>query len=114
MAIGLTVALTGCGHAVTPKQEAAEMEWTTQRAAMLKTLRQHGLRDEHILASMAAVRRDRFIPEPFRRDDAYGDHPLPIGHGQTISQPFIVAYMTWKMNLAPGSDINCYPSPRTQ
>ena len=81
------------------------MEWSTQRAAMLKTLRQHGVRDERILAAMAAVRRDRFIPEPFRRDDAYGDHPLPIGHGQTISQPFIVAYMTWKMALSPGEKI---------
>ncbi len=72
---------------------------------MLKTLRRYGLNDERILAAMGAVRRDQFIPESFRRGNEYGDHPLPIGHGQTISQPYIVAYMTWKMDLKPGEKV---------
>lgn len=72
---------------------------------MLNTLKRYGLHDERILAAMAAVRRDRFIPEAFRRGNEYGDHPLPIGYGQTISQPFIVAYMTWKMALKPGEKV---------
>ena len=47
-----------------------------------------------------------FIPENFRfRNEAYADHPCPIGHGQTISQPFIVAYMTEKISPKPGDKI---------
>ncbi len=45
------------------------------------------------LAAIAAVPRHRFVPE-YLRDEAYSNHPLPIGHGQTISQPYIVALMT--------------------
>jgi len=51
------------------------------------------------------VKRHRFIPDAYRRANAYGDHPCPIGHNQTISQPFIVAYMTWKMDLKPGEKV---------
>jgi protein-L-isoaspartate(D-aspartate) O-methyltransferase len=105
MVIGVVLGLAYCGCSRPPNQEAANMDWTGPRAAMLETLRRHGVRDERILAAMASVRRDRYIPEAFRRDDAYGDHPLPIGHGQTISQPFVVAYMTWKMNFSRGEKV---------
>lgn len=80
-------------------------DWSTEREAMLAVLRRHGIRDERILAVMGAVRRDRFIPDAYRHRDAYGDYPLPIGHGQTISQPFVVAYMTWQMDLQPGEKV---------
>ncbi len=53
----------------------------------------HGVQDPVTLAAMRAVPRHAFVP-PEYRDRAYGDHPLPIGYGQTISQPYIVAYMT--------------------
>lgn len=46
-----------------------------------------------VMQAMRAVRREAFVP-PVRRAEAYANHPLPIGHGQTISQPFIVALMT--------------------
>jgi protein-L-isoaspartate(D-aspartate) O-methyltransferase len=52
-----------------------------------------GLRDERVLAALRAVPRHRFVPEDLR-DDAYRDCPLPIGYGQTISQPYIVALMS--------------------
>jgi protein-L-isoaspartate(D-aspartate) O-methyltransferase len=56
-------------------------------------IRARGIRDGSVLKAMGRVPRHLFVPEPLR-DRAYADHPLPIGHGQTISQPAIVAYMT--------------------
>jgi protein-L-isoaspartate(D-aspartate) O-methyltransferase len=52
-----------------------------------------GVRDARVLAAMRSVPRHLFVPEPLQ-PQAYEDHPLPIGHGQTISQPYIVALMT--------------------
>ncbi len=57
-----------------------------------------GVRDPKVLGAMGKVRRERFTP-PELRDSAYGDHPLPIGHDQTISQPYIVGYMTEALEL---------------
>ncbi len=59
-----------------------------------------GVRDARVLAAMAAVPRHLFVPEALR-DRAYEDGPLPIGEGQTISQPYIVAYMTEALRLRP-------------
>lgn len=67
---------------------------------MLRQLRAYRVTDERILNTMARVRRHVYIPEQLReKADPYGDHPCPIGHGQTISQPYIVAYMTERMEL---------------
>ena len=63
-------------------------------------LRARGIRDPRVLDAMARVPRHLFVPEG-ERDAAYGDHPLPIGHGQTISQPYIVAFMTEALRLEP-------------
>ncbi len=57
-----------------------------------------GVRDENVLEAMARVKRHVFVPQNVRAF-AYEDHPLPIGYGQTISQPFVVAYMTELLNL---------------
>jgi protein-L-isoaspartate(D-aspartate) O-methyltransferase len=63
-------------------------------------LRARGIRDARVLDAMGRVPRHLFVPEA-ERDEAYGDHPLPIGHGQTISQPYIVAFMTEALRLEP-------------
>jgi len=64
-------------------------------------LKGRDITDPRVLEAMASVPREEFVDEP-QREAAYGDHPLPIGHGQTISQPYIVALMT---QLAqPGPD----------
>lgn len=63
------------------------------RTAMVDLIAARGIQDSATLNSMQAVQRHEFVPSEHRRR-AYGDHPLPIGHGQTISQPYIVAYMT--------------------
>jgi protein-L-isoaspartate(D-aspartate) O-methyltransferase len=58
------------------------------------------IRDARVLAAMAKVPRHEFVPESLR-DQAYEDRPLPIGHAQTISQPYIVAFMTERLTPAP-------------
>jgi protein-L-isoaspartate(D-aspartate) O-methyltransferase len=65
----------------------------------------YGICDERVLAAMRAVRRHCFIPADYRGRDAYGDHPVPIGLGQTISQPFIVAHMTSLLGLSGGERV---------
>jgi protein-L-isoaspartate(D-aspartate) O-methyltransferase len=63
-----------------------------------------GVTDERVLAAMRDVPRHLFVPLAMR-SQAYEDHPLPIGHGQTISQPYIVAYMTEVLRLKPTSRV---------
>ncbi len=67
-------------------------------------LRGRGIRDERVLAAMAKIPREAFlIPED--TPNAYGDFPLPIGAGQTISQPYIVAAMLEKLDLRPNDRV---------
>ena len=74
--------------------------YAEQRAQMLeKQLRRRGIQDVRVLGAMAAVRREDFVPAGLR-DRAYEDAPLPIGEGQTISQPYIVAAMSAALRLA--------------
>lgn len=71
------------------------------RARMVaEQLRGRGIRDHRVLDAMAAVPRDAFVGEP-DRPAAYADRPLPIGSGQTISQPYIVARMTELLAVRP-------------
>ncbi len=65
-----------------------------------RQLRRRGITDESVLAAMGAVPRHRFVPDALA-GDAYGDRPLPIGFGATISQPYIVALMTEALELRP-------------
>ncbi len=66
-------------------------------------LRRQGIGDPRVLAAMRTVPRHRFVPAD-QQDAAYDDRPLPIGFGQTISQPYIVAFMTEALALSP-SDV---------
>ncbi len=63
-----------------------------------------GIRDPRVLGAMRKVPRDRFVP-PDVVSLAYADQPLPIGHGQTISQPYIVAYMSEALRVTPQSKV---------
>ena len=62
------------------------------------------IQDNRVITAMKHVPRHLFMPKQFR-DAAYADRPLPIGEGQTISQPFIVAYMTEQLELQPGDKV---------
>jgi protein-L-isoaspartate(D-aspartate) O-methyltransferase len=85
---------------------AREEAMEAQREAMVEVLRRYKIQDERVLRAMTKVRRHRYIPEGLRdRVGAYGDHPCPIGYGQTISQPYIVAYMTQHIAPKPGMKI---------
>ena len=63
-----------------------------------------GISDEHVLRAMRAVPRHEFVPPEFL-GQAYENHPLPIGYGQTISQPYVVAWMTELLELKPGQRV---------
>ena len=63
-------------------------------------IRARGVRDPRVLDAMTRVPRERFVPDAVRHE-AYRDHPVPIGLGQTISQPYIVGYMTEALRLEP-------------
>ena len=79
--------MTGCGEPQADKFEAA-------RIKMVRTqIQDRGVTSTSVLDAMRKVPRHLFIPKEYQ-DQAYNDYPLPIGYGQTISQPFIVAYMT--------------------
>jgi protein-L-isoaspartate(D-aspartate) O-methyltransferase len=67
-------------------------------------LRARGIGDERVLHAMLRVPRHEFAPERYR-DQAYEDHPLPIGEGQTISQPYIVARMLESLALQPSDRV---------
>jgi len=69
------------------------VEFDLKRRMMVeRQLRARGIADERVLAAMAAIPREEFVPEPLR-ERAYADEPLSIGFGQTISQPYMVALM---------------------
>jgi protein-L-isoaspartate(D-aspartate) O-methyltransferase len=63
-------------------------------------IERRGVTDERLLAAMRSVPRERFVPTE-HAPQAYDDTPLPIGHGQTISQPYVVAYMTEMLRVEP-------------
>jgi protein-L-isoaspartate(D-aspartate) O-methyltransferase len=95
---------------MTPAAVAAAVDYVADRAAMIRTLDTYAtevsLATGHdriaasVLDAMGIVPRHQFVPEELQRQ-AYDDRPLPIGYGQTISQPFIVAVMTDLLQVAP-------------
>lgn len=80
-------------------------DFTTQRHAMVdEQLVRRGVSDPLVLEAMRAVAREAFVP-PDMVDQAYLDGPLPIGEGQTISQPYVVALMTEALELRGGERV---------
>jgi len=101
------------GPASRPASSPASRPWKpprfaarrADRNAMVRTIRRfYGLTDQSVLKAMSAVPRHEFVP-PRLRGSAYADTPLPIGYGQTISQPYIVAEMTRRLQLKPTSRV---------
>ena len=93
LAAGMLVPVDGPAGTGAPGRQGDE-DFTARREAMVKRqIARRGIDDPQVLAAMQAVPRHRFVPRRLQRE-AYADRPLPIGYGQTISQPFIVAYMS--------------------
>jgi protein-L-isoaspartate(D-aspartate) O-methyltransferase len=81
--------------------QTASRDWEAERIRMVnEQLRARDIGNPRILEAMLKVPRHLFVPES-ERPQAYWDAPLPIGHGQTISQPYIVAFMTQELNIEP-------------
>lgn len=82
----------------------ADAEFRRAREQMVALIEARDVTDSATLAAMRSVPRHEFVPAGMR-DRAYADHPLPIGYGQTISQPYIVAYMTEILDVVPGMKV---------
>jgi protein-L-isoaspartate(D-aspartate) O-methyltransferase len=88
---------------VSPENDAAD--FAAQREQMVATqLHARGISDERVLAAMARVPRHVFVAEEYR-SQAYEDHPVPIGEGQTLSQPYIVAIMLQALSLSGSAKV---------
>jgi protein-L-isoaspartate(D-aspartate) O-methyltransferase len=84
---------------------AQQDRFDRQRATMIEhQLMRRGIRDDRVLAAMGSIPRERFVPEADRHR-AYEDSALPIGHGQTISQPYMVARMCELARLEAGQRV---------
>jgi len=91
--------------AATTTPPAEDQRFAQQREQMVvKTIKNRGITDEGVLRAMENVPRHQFVPED-QQNQAYGDYPLPIGFGQTISQPYIVAMMTELLELEEGDKV---------
>jgi len=78
--------------------------YETEREELVEALRKRGIKNENVLKAFLKVERHLFVPEVMRFN-AYKDVALPIGQGQTISQPYTVAFMTEALNPKPGERI---------
>ena len=86
-------------------QDSTAQEYQEERHEMVQTqIRSRGIKSSQVLEAMRKVPRHRFIPERLA-SLAYSDRPLPIGHEQTISQPFIVAFMTEALGIKEGEKV---------
>jgi protein-L-isoaspartate(D-aspartate) O-methyltransferase len=120
-AIAMTVLLVGCGqntaspfakpeittHVTTQSiaSTAAPDLFTQRRLSLVQDLiDQWRISDPDVVRAMRTVPRHEFVPAEYL-DQAYDNHPLPIGYGQTISQPYIVAWMTELLALQPGEKV---------
>ena len=94
------------GCAVFGRQSSsAEPDWQALRDAMVdRQIAARGVRDGRVLKAMRTVPRHLFVPEDLQ-SEAYRDSPLPIGLGQTISQPYIVALMSELLEARPGDTV---------
>jgi len=82
-----------------------EAKFTQARMQMVEyQIQRRGIKDKDILRVMGEVPRHKFVPKRYI-SKAYGDYPLPIGEGQTISQPYIVALMSELLELGPGDRV---------
>jgi protein-L-isoaspartate(D-aspartate) O-methyltransferase len=92
--------MTVHSHSEPPRGRRIDVD----REEMLDLIRSRGISNEHVLGAMRGVDRHLFVPGPFA-SRAYEDTALPIGHGQTISQPYTVAFMTEALGCMEGDKV---------
>ena len=77
-----------------------QLKGTGSAEKMIRVIMDHGVQDTRVLSALRAVPREKFMPAD-TREYAHADKAMPIGHGQTISQPYIVALMTQRLDVLP-------------
>lgn len=108
--IALVLATAGCGSAASPIPSSVDRDFADsdemrrQRDQLVDSYVAPRVSDARVITAMRAVPRHSFVPTQWL-GDAYADHPLPIGHGQTISQPSLVAMMTELLRLDEGDRV---------
>jgi len=98
---------TGClilGLALSSPSDTEDRTRQQRERMVERDIRARGIRDGRVLSAMRRVPRHLLVPEAYRAQ-AYADHPLPIGEGQTISQPYVVGLMTEALALQPGDRV---------
>jgi protein-L-isoaspartate(D-aspartate) O-methyltransferase len=109
--ISILLMIAGCGNksSIPFDNENRKNSYNLHsHRAMVRLIQAYGIKDKRVIKAMATVKRHKYIPKSFRAKyiyNPYGDHPCPIGYNQTISQPYIVAYMTEKMALRVGEKV---------
>lgn len=99
MGMGLLALIANCDGVRRNPSSDSERDFQAMRQKMVETqIKSRGIKDERVLSAMLKVERHRFVPKAYEAQ-AYSDQPLPIGEGQTISQPYIVALMTELLEL---------------
>jgi len=105
--VGIVLTAASGGSAADKSDEATQPPFGREAERHRMVARQieaRGVRDRKVLAAMRRVPRHLLIPKA-RRLFAYGDHPVPIGYGQTVSQPYIVGYMTEVLQLTKDAKV---------
>ncbi|MDQ3812433.1 MAG: protein-L-isoaspartate(D-aspartate) O-methyltransferase [Armatimonadota bacterium] len=100
-----SISLTACApdrpsYQAPAQRQTTEAQFVQQRRRLVEEIRSQGIKSKAVLNAMLKVPRHKFVP-PAYQELAYIDEPLPIGHDQTISQPYIVAYMTEAAEVTP-------------
>ena len=104
-ALPLLLLLAACSRDAQTPEAGETPDWKALRQSMVSVqIEARGIEDERVLAAMNKVPRHEFVPKG-QRARAYADRPLPIGEGQTISQPYIVAFMAEVADLGPDSKV---------
>jgi protein-L-isoaspartate(D-aspartate) O-methyltransferase len=101
MRVFLVLAVTLCAASPAAGKEPADPQAVAREKMVAEQIEARGISDARVLAAMRAVPRHELVPAD-QRGRAYDDRPLPIGHDQTISQPYIVALMTELARVEPG------------
>jgi len=102
--LALALALVALLSAGIARPQGPDDAFVAARHRMVERIRSRGVTDAAVLAALEAAPRHLFVP-PQERPKAYEDRPLPIGDGQTISQPYMVALMTSLLALRPGERV---------
>lgn len=80
------------------------MDFQKQKTQLISQLKEEGITNQRILQALKKVPRENFVPKQYQ-NLAYANHPLPIGQGQTISQPYTVAFMLQELELKPNQKV---------